>query len=196
MIRDPAVWMASMCRHPYSMEWTYDDEHHAHCPNLVPNEIDIALNPELTEKDNIPVQITYSDFTRKYDSMIHHWNEYYTQYLHQPNLENATKFPRVIVRYEDVIFHPMEVMKQVCNCAGGMLYDENQLKYVVTSAKHGAAHGTHKTNYIDSIIKYGTNKHRYENMTTADLTYLQTHIDEELMTLFNYQYPMNGSNFQ
>lgn len=201
MIRDPAVWMASMCRHPYTMEWVYTEQDAVdgtkqHCPNLVPNEVDIALDPSIAESDSIPVTITYAKFQRTHESMLHHWNDYYNEYYHQRNRMatkqyNNTMFPRLIVRYEDIIFHPKEVTKTACHCAGGEMIhaNDNDFVYMVDSAKKGIAHGTEKTGYIDAIIKYGSNKHRWEGMTIEDLLYFKQHADAQLMDLFQYKYP-------
>ena len=110
-IRDPAVWAASMCRNEYAMEWTHTntkvvtDPHQQHCPNLIPNQIDYNLDESLYHNSTIPVTVHYSSFDRKYDSLIDHWNEYYREYFQQ------SRFPRVIVQFEDLVFHPRKVCR-------------------------------------------------------------------------------------
>lgn len=91
-VRDPAAWMASMCRHEYAMDWPHGV---GHCPNLVATSADVALDSTLTESTNIPISITYADFVQPHDSLIHHWNEWNNAYKEAP-------FPRVLVRFEDV----------------------------------------------------------------------------------------------
>lgn len=181
-IRDPAVWMSSMCRHEYSMNWPHDDARH--CPNLVPNQVDIEIDPLLQNKKSIPVHINYSgDVTRRHDSLVHHWNEWYNSYY------NAL-YPRLIVRFEDVVFHPQEVVKRVCECAGGALQN-HKFKFVIDSAKHGEAHGAaeEKTGYLRAIIKYGSDQERWKGMTKEDLSFAKTNLDPQLMRTFGYLSP-------
>lgn len=151
-----------MCRHPYSAEWDHDG---THCPNLV----------------HANVEIQYAAFLQQHESLIHFWNEWYQDYI-------MAEFPRLIVRFEDVVFHPKEVTQAVCECAGGKLKPRG-FKYIVDSAKKGAAHGKDKTSYTDAIIKYGRETGRYNGMEQEDLTYAINHVDPKLMEWFNYQYP-------
>ena len=195
-VRDPAVWSASMCRHPYAVEWTHntepqkiagdsDNKGQQHCPNFVPNEIDIALNATLKDAKSIPVSITYAEFVREHDSLLHHWNDYYRAYY-------DASFPRLLVRYEDLIFFPQKVTQAVCTCAGGNFLKPGQsFRYMVESAKKGAAHGNEKTGYVNAIIKYGSGTQRWKSggVTDADRRFAVQHLDRELMQRFGYQLP-------
>jgi len=189
-VRDPAVWAASMCRHEYSMEWTHTKkgEQPEHCPNFVPNEIDVALNATLQDASSVPVRIEYAEFAREHDSLLHHWNDYYGAYLRQD------RFPRLMVRFEDLIFHPKQVTEAVCLCAGGEMkhaLDGKGFQYIVQSAKKGAVHGKDKTGYVVAIVKYGTDKNRWKSggMTDADRKFANQYLDSELMNLFAYKLP-------
>jgi hypothetical protein len=181
-VRDPAAWMQSMCRHEYAMKWPHNKT--VHCPNLVPNGASDYMNSPLKQVTNssVPVTVQYKGFTKTHDSLLHHWNEYYSAYT-----ATAT-FPHVVVRFEDLIFHPVAVTTAVCECAGGAL--NRKFKYVTGSAKKGDAHGKDKTGYIDAIIRYGNDRgDRWKGMTEADLTYTRDHLDPTLMDLFGYHYP-------
>jgi hypothetical protein len=46
-------------------------------------------------------------------------------------------FPRLIVRFEDLQFHPKEMIDIVCQCAGAVARDEGKFEYIVDSAKWG-----------------------------------------------------------
>jgi hypothetical protein len=181
-VRDPAAWMQSMCRHEYAMIWPHNKT--IHCPNLVPDGIsDYMDDPrKQTTNSSVPVTVQYKEFTVTHDSLLHHWNEWYTAYT------AAAIFPRVVVRFEDLIFHPVAVTTAVCECAGGAVNEK--FKYVTGSAKVGAAHGKEKTGYIDAIIRYGNDRgDRWKGMTEADLRYTRDHLDPTLMALFGYHYP-------
>jgi hypothetical protein len=184
-IRDPAVWAGSMCRHQYGMSWPHDKQR---CPNFVPNEIDISLDESLRDAQSVPVLVKYAEFERRHESMIHHWNEFYAGYYNQES------FPRLIVRFEDLIFHPKPVVQAVCECAGGRLkheHDGKGFQYIVQSAKKTGGHGQEKTGYVDAIVKYGKGKDRWKEggMTNQDRMFALDHLDHELMEQFGYQYP-------
>jgi hypothetical protein len=113
------------------------------------------------------------------------WNDWYNEYIH------VADFPRVIVRYEDLIFHPHEVVRTVCECAGGEL-NRHKFRIIEESAKRGVgAHGdfSQRTGYVDALIKYGDKKTRIQEMSDLDLDYAKKNLDPELMGFFGYQHP-------
>lgn len=154
-----------MCRHKYAANWDHPDA--KHCP-------DFSL-PDLE------TTVQYNQFKRQHKSILHLWNDYYQEYLQAP-------FPRLIVRFEDLLFHPEEVTKTVCECAGGSMPKNGKFKYIVDSAKKGAnAHGKVRTGYTDALLKYGSEKHRYQNYhSSADLEFIRDNVDETLTKLMNY----------
>jgi hypothetical protein len=193
-IRDPAVWAVSMCRNEYAMDWTHTntneitEESQQHCPNFVPKDIDFLQDDTLRNASSIPVMIQYATFNKSHHSMVDHWNDFYYEYYKQE------RFPRVIVRFEDLIFHPKSVVQTVCECAGGELKHESErgFQYIVDSAKITEGHGSAKTGYVDAIIKYGSAKFprwRSGGMTDEDRAYATEHLDREMMNFFGYHYP-------
>jgi hypothetical protein len=185
MVRDPYKWMTSMCRHAYGASWRHVDEH---CPNLVPNEVDAAEEErrtrkvQLTPTGGVPVDVEYADFTVHHDTLVGFWNDWYGQYA------NVT-WPRLLVRFEDLIFYPVEVTKTVCECAGGQLNPNKPFQFIVESAKHGnKAHGKERTGYIDALVKYGTEAGRYRGYDPADLEYARKYLDPDLMAKFRYKF--------
>jgi hypothetical protein len=173
-----------MCRHPYGAHWIHENDH---CPNLVPNEFDYELLA-IDEKEaaindvTMNVTVTYAEFKRQHASLVEFWNDWYKSYA-------EASFPRLIVRFEDVVFHPKQITKTVCECAGGQLDPDRPFHFIVDSAKKGAAHGTEKTSYVDALIKYGTEEGRYKGFDADDLEYAREHLDPDLMRLFGYRYP-------
>ena len=107
--------------------------HHTsrHCPNLVPNEEDLDLFPYL--EDLVPVQIKYPEKAEHWDSLAHLWSDWYGQYFH-------ADFPRLIVRFEDLLFNTKEMIQTVCACVGGVPREEGKFAYVVDSGKFGKGH--------------------------------------------------------
>lgn len=95
------------------------------------------------------------------------------------------------MRIEDLVFHPEEVTRAVCECAGGSMREDGTFKYIVNSAKKGEhAHGKERTGFIDAIIKYGSDERRYESYKfSSDLEYIRDNVDSELMSLLGYSHP-------
>ena len=153
-----------MCKHPYAAHWEHED---GNCPDF--------------GSDSIGAFVKYAEFTREHESILHLWNDYYKEYL-------DVSFPRLIVRFEDLVFHPKEVTKTVCECAGGTMRPDNRFKYIVDSAKKGkGAHGSQRTGYIDALVKYGSEKRRYATYSRAsDLEYVRDHIDSRVMEAMKY----------
>jgi len=166
-IRDPLVWLKSMCRHKYTASWT-GFTNPDHCPDFARREL--------------KVRVKYADFVREYESLIYLWNNYYQDYK---NID----IPFLLVRFEDLVFHPEETTRQVCECAGGEMY-QKQFKYVVDSAKKGlTAHGkvTERTGYVDAMVRYGTLAKRYEKWDFGeDLDYVKKHVDPTIMKMMGY----------
>lgn len=163
-VRDPYYWMQAMCRNKYVARFPQGD----HCPYLVSkkspqkgNEVTVRYDPE----------IMYT-----FDSLPDFWQTYNEQYY------NA-KYPRLIVRFEDIIYHPKEVTKQVCECAGGKLkkgpfqYDTDGVKKVYSS---------NATDWIGAVIKYSTLDNRLKGFQKEDLVHAKKFIDPKLLKAFQY----------
>ena len=165
-IRDPLVWLKSMCRHKYTAHWLGFQA--KVCPNFF--------------LDDLEIKVKYDGFFRTYESLIHLWNDYYNDYK---NID----IPFLLVRFEDLVFHAEETTRRVCECGGGVIYAK-QFRYIVDSAKHGtAAHGkmSDRTGYVDALIRYGTLAKRYKGWDSAEnLKYVKDNIDPKLMEMMQY----------
>jgi hypothetical protein len=127
LIRDPYSWMQSMCKHPYGVKWAGVGSNNSsnHCPNLVPTFQDLIdfANELDGKKNSTPVTIPYPNQTATFDSMVHFWSTWYNEYL------NAD-YPRLMIRFEDLIFHQRELISTVCECVGAVAKQEH-FSYVV-----------------------------------------------------------------
>jgi len=167
-IRDPLIWLKSMCRHKYTAIWAgFKDK--VHCPNFLLK--DLAM------------RVRYDGFTRDYESVLHLWNEYYEDYKN-------VNIPFLLVRFEDLVFHPEETITKVCECGGGMRSGK-EFRYIVNSAKKGAAaHGDMKlrTGFVDALVKYGNIEKRYKDFhSIEDLKYVRDNINQSLMEMMQYK---------
>ena len=175
------------------------------CPKLVPTEDDSDFLKAIA---SFPVRIEYDGTKRMHKSMLHHLNEWYSAYI------NAT-FPRAIVRYEDLIFHPQKVTEAVCLCAGGAMVggiskrrskklrrksmpadregkqqktNDDGFQFVKESAKDNSSiHGKHKSGLLEAMIQYSRASPNH-NMTKADLRFAMDELNPIFMKTFGYKY--------
>ena len=131
VIKDPYTWMTSMCRHSYNANWIHVSDH---CPNLIANEDDVKkFSKIMSVGDIVPVNVRYNN-----ENITHHkslanlWNDYYLEWYIE------AKFPRLIVRFEDLLFRAEHVIGKVCYCAGGKIKDS--FEYLAETAKKGDVH--------------------------------------------------------
>ena len=197
-IRDPYFWMQSMCRHRYTAMWPHTK---AHCPNLIPTKAEIHRLPMLRQlygghdgnehvEQLVPVDVHYSkDLIHHHLSFPHWYSEWYNDYY-------KANYPRIMVRFEDLLFHGEEVTRKMCECGGGVPRPDNGrsglFTHVSESSKKGkTAHGDPKerTNLVGALMKYGTSNHRADSMTAEDLDAARRHLDPELMKAFAYSHP-------
>ena len=149
-----------MCRNPYTAKWKGMHDKKT-CPQL----------KEKSGEGYNAVDVKYGSGTTHHQSLGNLWNDWYGDYFYNNNTTSSTKktaapFPRLIIRFEDIIFFPYEVTKQICTCAGGVLghrqddkdVANNTFHYVVRSAKAGGGHGpaSQRNGLIDSWAKYGS----------------------------------------
>jgi len=140
----------------------------------------------LNQSKAIPVHVKYKGFWRNHDSLAHMWNDWYREYL------DAKSFFRIVVRFEDLLFHARNVTTQVCKCAGGALRMDGSFRYVLESAKRGPnAHGPMeaRTGFLKALTKYGKAVHRLDGFRKTDIAYAREHLDPTMMDFFRYVHP-------
>ena len=173
-IRDPLIWLKSMCRHKYTSRWA---GYHIEPPYRISDHC-----PDFLLK-SLKMSVRYDGFNRTHDSLVHFYNDWYDEYI---NVE----IPFLLVRFEDLVFHPEETITKVCECGGGKRTSK-KFHYVVNSAKKGlAAHGAMhlRTGFVDALVKYGNLKKRYKDWNSkSDLEYVKDHISQSLMEKMNYK---------
>ena len=188
LVRDPYYWLQSMCKQGYGVRWNHNPE--KHCPNLVPNEYDLKRFPKLQNQSSVPVWMGASmKRGPNWDSLIHYWNDWYRSYYkQQQEQQQEDSFPRLIIRFEDTLFHAPQVMKQVCNCGGGIYADNrDNFRYIMDEAKWDHKHK--QNNLVSAMIKYGGSdmSGRYRQMTGQDLEFAKQTLDQELIHAFHYK---------
>ena len=222
--RDPYTWMSSMCRQNYAALFDHNKEK---CPNLIPYQTDIKEHPRYGKMNYIPVHVRYDkDIIIKHESLAHVWKSWYGSYLYQnstvgalenkakdpygdhPKIKQAVqqsaqpeKFPRIIVRMEDVIFHADIVIPKLCECAGFEFHNEfghvsemsnnnpgtekNQL--FVEGQSTGSSSSQVITGLLRSIIKYGNITNRRTGYPAFQLEAAKDILSEQMMATFQYK---------
>lgn len=173
VVKDPFTWMDSMCRHKYAANWNHFNNH---CPNLVTiNDMEKKRN---NGEDVVSLKVHYRDTKiTQHTSMVHLWNDYYRDWM-------ETDFPKLVVRFEDLLFHAEEVVTKVCECGRGEIR-KGPFQYEISSAKQGKAH-LGANGLLTSMMKYATESNRLKSFTNQDLEYARKNINAELMKLFHY----------
>jgi len=186
LVRDPFGWMKSMCRHPYAANW--DERRDERCPRLAGGA-------------DRPVAVRFGSGTTRHRSLAHLWNDWYGAYFRgddgggDDGQEGRAPFPRLFVRFEDLIFYPEEVTRRACACAGGVLghrLDDQDVAagafhYVVRSAKAGAGHGpaSQRNGLVDSWIRYGGRDPR-DDYAAEEARAAEALLDPRLVRAFGY----------
>ena len=151
--------------------------------NIVPTE-PIPVTTPLSPSSKGP---SFVKELRQYDSLVGFWNQWYSQYYFEDS------FPRLMIRFEDLLFHTEIIVTQVCQCAGGQLKEET-VRLPADSSKSGkSAHNrVHKANgLVGAMLQYGKmhniNGSR-STMTTDDVSYAKEMLSEDIMEAFCYKF--------
>lgn len=168
-----------MCRNPYTAKWKHNNPQN--CPNLVERR-----NAGRVERSSQPnrVNVTYAEKrTSSHSSLAHLWNDWYTEYLLQAD------YPRLVVRFEDLIFFPLEMTTTICECAGGKV--QLPFTYIVNPAKTGPGHGAKKkrTGMIQAWLNYGKPPQPQGGFSKSDYDASKEYLNQEIMQTFGYSHP-------
>jgi hypothetical protein len=176
--------MISECRNSYALAWPHQPEH---CPNLIPNQFDLDRFPHLNGKVTVPVRFRLgrpNDIDEIHlNSLADAWNEWNRQYF------DLSEIPRIMVRFEDLIFRPKELIEAVCACGGG-IPATSTFQYHAGGFKVGAIAGHHDSNttLLTAMIRYGRERHRRTGFTPDDLHFMAEALDREMMHAFGYRF--------
>lgn len=171
MVRNPFEALESLCKNPYSVHYTSSENVESACPFVVDHQTGKLLAVDVGK---------HKPWTR-YPSIVHYWNQWYQEYA------NKFSHPRLIIRLEDLTIYPKETVRTVCECAGGTVVDDEDFKYLLSSAKKDMGHGeeSEKNGLIEAWSRIG----REVPFSVQDYEATQTHLDRELMAGFRYKSP-------
>jgi hypothetical protein len=194
-----------MCKSRYSAHWFHVVPDH--CPNLIPNNIEREWFDErknivrrhykndpwkvdnVMDKANftlnstvVPLRVRYKSATLYHKSLIHMWKDWYNSYL-------QADFPFLMVRLEDLVYHPRSVLESICDCAGGVLAEHIMLSGDSAITQGDNIHGANRTGLVDAMNKH-VRGDRTKGMTPEDIQYAREVLKESPMQLFSYKEPI------
>lgn len=185
LVRHPYDWFKSMCEQPYGAHWKDRDGKNVEffsenfaCPGIV--------HKNGYGNETFPITVQYGSGMREYESIAHLYNRWNRAWF------DTLAIPRLVVRMEDLIFHPHTVVPQICSCAGGTLMehdDGSKIKIPLDSAKHDQkGHRERSTTFLKAVIKYG-NVRTWERFALRDHVAARAVLDKEILDTFHYQHP-------
>lgn len=96
-----------------------------------------------------------------YQSLAHMYMEWYKPYFEQ------RAYPRLMIRFEDLVFRSEDVVTKVCECVGGTMNGwRGQFIYKTKSSNKGPGHGQ-RSDLLSAFIKYGQPLHHFYDQYTG-----------------------------
>jgi hypothetical protein len=188
-----------MCGSPYSLQW---QRNRSHCPNLVEEHPLIFPSASQLGTRGSQVRIRWGPsgvFVRTWASLVEMYNEWYMEYV-----ENKVGISRLVVRFEDLLFHTEDVINEVRKCVGATWIhttnvtekdtsEEKPLfQYAALPAKTHPYFAKYKppSSLVSAMIKNGqdlSGTQRVGNMSPADIEYAVSQLNPHLLSMFHYQ---------
>lgn len=153
------------CMESYGVHWA---KQRSRCPNLL-------RNATTTNAVSVDWEGKFQDTA---DSIADLWSSWTREYF-------DADFPRLIIRFEDQLFHGEKVMKLISECSG--LPMKEPFTYMFNKSK---VHGNPES-FISAMSKYSSLKGRQTTMVPDDLNYAKTALDPELMRIFRYKHKVD-----
>ena len=144
----------------------------------------LKANFTLTMK-TVPLNVRFKNEVARYESLAHFWKSWYQEYY-------DVDFPRLMVRLEDLVFHPYQTLQSICACVGGTFVSKQNFTLLARSVKSSKdlAHSrTRKTDFV-SAIHLHLRSNRTQGMTLDDVAFSQQVLDDSIVRqYFGYEPP-------
>ena len=165
IIKDPLTWIKSICRTSYTIHWNTKSYGKKICPKFV--------------KDKSSMMWHY----KEYKNILQLWNEFYSHYISY-HLNVNILYPMIILRYEDLLFHPHLVTQQICNCVNGQFKNDDSFNVIDqrVSPKYS------RNDRASALSVYGNPKYRYMGYTIDDIQFIRQNAHPLLVDLFDYKF--------
>ena len=138
--------------------------------------------PSPIEKTKVSVHFSDNHHER-YDSLLDLWSRWYRDYW-------TSEEPRLILRYEDLLFDTKDTLRDVCHCVGGT-FKEKGFDHIASAAKGQTGDGrVPPTDRQAALAKYASPTYRHTTLTEADRLYYNRSIDYDLAEALHYRLPL------
>ena len=194
LVKDPLTWMKSMCRNLYDITV---NTHSPSCPSPLaayqgqPSDVKgdraslMATRPTAAAASaKAVVKWQGSKRVWTYDSMVHLWSRWNGAYA---NL-NTSAVPRLMVRYEDLIFDTERTMATICECTGAAKPAGVFEVQEASSKTKGSGKGE-PSDRAKALTMYSSPVERVKGYTDADFAFMRAHLDPYLISFFHYFLP-------
>ena len=171
-VRHPITWLNALCRHGYSLHWDHN-----------PDLCDTTLRLDQA----VHAKFGYTNQIIVYDSLIDLWRDWNLEYFQQ------RKYPLLMTRLEDIVYHPKQVVEEVCHCIGGQLYSDRPFSVVASSMNDGKGHGEHRSSgLLSAFVKFAKPMKEWSHkFSKDDLNKVENVLqdDSDLLASLNYRMP-------
>ena len=180
IIKDIYTWIKSMCNNNYDFKY-YTSEWELHCPKQV-NETELEWIPESRGSMDNSITNTSNGY---FPNMIKVWNLFYHQWI---STIDQSKYPVLIVRFEDLLLRPVPLVKKLCRCFGyNELIDDDVFVPSAAAKDHSFMGVNFKSNdRLSAMEKYADPLYRFKDFEAYDLTFIDRHVNRTIMDIFNY----------
>ena len=127
-VKDPFTWFPSICRHPYAVRLS--SKQRTKCPRPLDAPVSVAYQKS---------QVLY------YESLVDLWSRWHGEYY-------EAKWPRLLVRFEDLLFEPRAVAGAVCDCLGGALCGNQPVRRRVDGVEDDATIRTRRKILVSTQV--------------------------------------------
>jgi hypothetical protein len=159
------------CKRSYDANWTHNKKH---CPNLVPTKKE-AKKYKLPTYNVTVALITHPHIpAQHYTSLIDYWTRFHLGYI-------ESDIPRLVIRFEDMLFHGEAVIQAVAKCAGLPLL--HPYEYVTEPAKQ---YQRVNTSFLTAVQQYTVDATRLKGLRGNDKSYLRRTLNRTLLQLLHY----------
>jgi len=180
IIQDPIQWMYSICQLRFRKGFTKIKFNQApdRCPNILVNSYDVGFYPHGT----VDVQF-FNNGTEveTFNSLIDLWNNYYKKWL-------QNDIGRIIIRFEDLLYHPKLIVKEVCSYLDGST--SNSFTHLFTNVDSLLTNENldiSDKNILSALMRFGNQNERNQVIQDEkELQYVQKVVDKNLLTTFKY----------
>lgn len=131
------------------------------------------------DKDNPLTDVEYIQYTDLFKL-----NEKQANIMKQighPLVDIDRTIPTIVIRFEDILYKPQQIVNFFCNCIGGL-----KKKDVYVNNQSAKPHGNSRSR-IQALETYNDSDFRYLAYSKQDIQFLKENLDANLLNLFGYQ---------